>query len=423
MRSRAPAATEMPARELLVARQPVLDAEMNLLGFELLVDSAVVVVEAISEIGLEALTGGHAAWLPIGGELLREVGPLPVRSDRVVLQVSAEEADDEALVGTLSQLAGRGACIVLDRFAHRPEIEPLLDVAWGVKLDLAAHGRDGIDAQVAALGGRDLVLIATSVDTPADLAHCRALGFAGFQGAFLAEPEIVPGRAVPTRSLEALGSLADISSSVEFEDLERAIVRDVGLSHKLLRYANSALFARSTRVGSVHEAMTLLGARAVHRWALVLVLGGVPDQPHVLLLNALVRARMCDLLCDEPGRSDRAFTVGMFSVINRLLGMPMREALDALPLSDDVVGALLRGEGPEGHGLRVVLAWEHGGRAGRPAGQRPPDRARRGRRHRRGVRPARDGGRRLGGLRVRPCRGVDGVQSARTKRPMAVSRA
>jgi len=351
---------DAPAREVLVARQPVLDAEMNLLGFELLVDGAAVVIDALSEIGLETLTGGHAAWLPLGGGLLLEVGPLFVRSDRVVLQVPADEAEDPALVDALTQLAERGACIVLDRFTYRPELEPLLELAWGVKLDLAAHGAEGIEAQAAALHGRDLVLIASAVETHADLARCRELGFAGFQGAFLAEPEIVPGRAVPTQSLEALGSLTDLASSVEFEDLEEAIVRDVGLSHKLLRYANSALFSRSQRVGSVHEAMTLLGARPVRRWALMLVLGGVPDQPHALLVTALVRARMCELLADDPARSDRAFTVGMFSVINRLLGLPMRQALDALPLSDDVVGALLRGEGPEGRALRVVLAWELG---------------------------------------------------------------
>jgi EAL and modified HD-GYP domain-containing signal transduction protein len=347
-----------PAREVLVARQPVLDAEMNLLGFELLVDGAAVVVDALSEIGLETLTGGHAAWLPLGRELLLDVGPVPVRSDRVVLQVPAREGDDEALVEAVRQLADRGACVALDRVTYRPELEPLLDLAWGVKIDLAAHGAEGVRAQVGALAGRDLVLIATSVSTNEDLALCRALGFRAFQGAFLAEPEIVPGRAVPTKGLEALGSLADIRASVEFEDLERAIVRDVGLSHKLLRYANSALFARSQRVGSVREALMLLGARAVRRWATALVMAGMPDQPHALLVTALVRARMCELLSDDPARADRAFTVGMFSTINRLLGLPMREALESLPLADDVVAALLRGEGAEGRSLRTVLAWE-----------------------------------------------------------------
>jgi EAL and modified HD-GYP domain-containing signal transduction protein len=354
------AAPAAPAREVLVARQPVLDAEMNLLGFELLVDGAAVVADALSEIGLEQLTGGHAAWLPLGRELLLDVGPVPVRSDRVVLQVHVAEGEEDALVEAVRQLADRGACVALDRVTYRPALEPLLDLAWGVKIDISAHGADALRAQVGALAGRDLVLIATSVDTTEDLALCRSLGFHAFQGAFLAEPEIVPGRAVPTQGLDALGSLADLEASIEFEDLERAIVRDVGLSHKLLRYANSALFSRSQRVGSVREALMLLGARPVRRWVTALVLAGMPDQPHALLVTALVRARMCELLTDDAARADRAFTVGMFSTINRLLGLPMREALETLPLADDVVAALLRGEGAEGRCLRTVLAWELG---------------------------------------------------------------
>lgn len=360
MGSPSAAAPAAPAREVLVARQPVLDAQMGLLGFELLVDGVAAVVEALSEVGLDALTGGHAAWLPLGRDLLLDVGAVPVRSDRVVLQVPAADGDDPALHEAVARLAARGACIAVDGYVHRPGLEPLLDAAWGVKLDLAALGADGLRAQVEALRGRDLVLIATSVDTNADFSMCRELGFAAFQGTFVAEPEVVPGRAVPTQSLAALGTLADVSSSIEFEDLERAIVRDIGLSHKLLRYANSAVFARRQRVGSVREAMMLLGARPVRRWATVLAIAGMPDQPHALLVTALVRARMCELLSDDPARTDRAFTVGMFSVINRLLGLPMREALDMLPLDDDVVGALLRGEGAEGRSLRTVLAWELG---------------------------------------------------------------
>src|SRR3954452_14403957 len=150
------AAPAAPAREVLVARQPVLDAEMNLLGFELLVDGAAVVADALSEIGLEQLTGGHAAWLPLGRELLLDVGPVPVRSDRVVLQVHAGEGEEDALLEAVRQLADPGACqlharggeegalleagrqladrgasVALDRVPYRPALEPLLDLAWG----------------------------------------------------------------------------------------------------------------------------------------------------------------------------------------------------------------------------------------------------------------------------------------------------
>src|SRR5919197_3132691 len=158
MRSPSPAAPAAPAREVLVARQPVLDAQMGLLGFELLVDGVAAVVEALSEVGLDALTGGHAAWLPLGRDLLLDAGAVPVRSDRVVLQVPAGDGDDPALQAAVARFAARGTCIALDGYVHRPGLEPLLDVAWGVKLDLAALGADGGRAKVDALRGRDLVL-------------------------------------------------------------------------------------------------------------------------------------------------------------------------------------------------------------------------------------------------------------------------
>src|SRR5918999_3472585 len=91
-------ATAPPAREVLVTRQPVLDAGMGVLGFELISAGAGVLVDALSEVGLETLTGGRAAWLPVPRETLLEVAALPMRSDRVVLQVRSDDgADDELL--------------------------------------------------------------------------------------------------------------------------------------------------------------------------------------------------------------------------------------------------------------------------------------------------------------------------------------
>jgi len=150
------ATREAPAREVLVARQPVLDGDMGLLGFELLVDGAGVIVDALSEVGLDTLTGGHAAWLPLPRELLLEVAALPMRTDRVVLEVAAGDAPDEELAEALRHLARRGVCIALDRVTHGPAVEALLEPAWGVKLDLAEHGPEGLRAQVEALAGRDL---------------------------------------------------------------------------------------------------------------------------------------------------------------------------------------------------------------------------------------------------------------------------
>jgi EAL and modified HD-GYP domain-containing signal transduction protein len=368
------------AREVFVVRDPVFDERLRVLGYELLVGtdgadagaaagdparwSAGLFIDAFAEIGLEALTAGRPAWLPVAPEVLTEMAP-PVRPDRALLQLTLRSAPDAALTSALRQLAGRGYELVVDGPADLAR--PLLGIVSGLKIPVAGLALEALRARVADVAGNDLMLVATGVETPEALAQCRALGFEGFQGPFLARPDVVPGRAVPTHRLHELTTMAQLTGGeLAFEEVEQLIVRDVGLSHKLLRYANSALFSLPQQVGSVREAMVVLGAKPVQRWAAVLALSGARDQPHELIVTSLIRARMCELLIDDRARRDRSFTAGLFSVVNSLLGVPMREALADLPLADEVKRAILHGEGPEGRVLRAVVAWQMGDFTGVP---------------------------------------------------------
>ena len=148
-----------------------------------------------------------------------------------------------------------------------------------------------------------------------------------------------------------------------FEELEKAISSDVGLSLKLLRYVNSAFFSLPRTVESVREALTLLGTATVRRWAIVVALaqaaGAAPDE---LVELALQRARMCEVLggSRELDAHDGHFTVGLFSVADALLDLPMEEVLEELPFSDEIRAALIDREGPKGELLETVVAYERG---------------------------------------------------------------
>ena len=151
---------------------------------------------------------------------------------------------------------------------------------------------------------------------------------------------------------------------------------------------NSAFFALPRNIGSVREALTLLGTRTVRRWATVMAMSAIPNAPHELVSIALHRARMCEMLAGSalPEERETLFTIGLFSVADALLDAPMEEVLESLPFSDEIRAALLRREGPKGDLLTAVLAYERGefpnapGVAGRLARGRLPRRARVGRR-------------------------------------------
>jgi c-di-GMP phosphodiesterase len=206
-------------------------------------------------------------------------------------------------------------------------------------------------------------LVAEKVETHEDFLFYRDAGFELFQGFFYARPQLVRGRGVPAARLGSVGTLAELQrAGGSFEPLEEVIRHDAGLSYKLLRFANSAFNCTRSPVRSVREALLRLGTRAVHQWATVLALAGIPNRSPELLTTALLRARMCELLVSrsDDGCAERAFVVGLFSVLDALLDVPMDEVLELLSLEPVISEALRTRCGTEGAALAAVLAYERG---------------------------------------------------------------
>jgi c-di-GMP phosphodiesterase len=373
---------------VLVARQPILDTRLEVAGYELLFRTAgagpgtaalvtdadratsEVVVDAIGELGLDRLVGGRDAYVNVSRELLLAVRPLPLPPERIVLELLEDQDVDDDLVGVARELTRDGFTLALDDFVYRPDLEPLLGLARVVKVDVLALGHDGTLEQLERLRGRGLRLVAEKVETHEEFAFCRQAGFDLFQGYFFSRPELVRGRGVPAARLGAVATLAALQQAGDdFDRLEEVISRDVGLSYKVLRYANSAFVGARAPVGTVRAALVRLGARTVQQWATMLSLASIPDRPPELTTTGLLRAQTCRLLAGDDDRelADRCFTTGLFSVLDALLGVAMEDVLEMLPLDPQVAGALLHHRGPEGEALAAVLAFERGEPATGPA--------------------------------------------------------
>jgi EAL and modified HD-GYP domain-containing signal transduction protein len=363
--------------EVAIVRQPIADPEGTVVGYELLVGgdalgpgplgeagaTAALLLDVFGDVGLDRLAGRHPVWVTITPAFLLEVGTPPVRPDRVVLQLPASPVPADALKA-LQRLRWSGYTIALNGYDGRAELAELLDVAAHVKIGVSDRSDQELRTAIAQPRERGLQLVATRVETPEEVERCRALGFSLFQGVFFAKPNLVRQRRVGTGGLASLRTLAEVARpEASFEDLEKAISADVGLSLKLLRYINSAFFSLPRTVGSVHEALTLLGTATVRRWATVMALVDVTTAaPEELVELALQRARMCEVLGATPGeeQADALFTVGLFSVADALLDRPMEEVLETLPFSDEIREALVRHAGAKGELLERVMSYERG---------------------------------------------------------------
>ena len=125
---------------------------------------------------------------------------------------------------------------------------------------------------------------------------------------------------------------------------------------------NSAFFALPRTVGSVREALTLLGVRTVRRWATVMAISPIPDVPDELVALGLRRAHMCEILAGTalPEERETLFTIGLFSVADALLRRADGRGPRSLPFTEEIQAALLRHEGPKGELLAAVAAYERG---------------------------------------------------------------
>jgi EAL and modified HD-GYP domain-containing signal transduction protein len=363
------------ATGVVLARQPIFDADLRLHAFELLyravgedgrpVDggkaTATVLVAALADVGLQRLVGDQRAFLNVDREFLLSFRPLPLPADRVVLELVENQLIDDELIAVLAELKHAGFSLALDNFDHRPEYEPLLGLADIAKLDVQALSRQRIAENIACLGEHGIEVIAEKVETREELEQCRKLGIKRFQGFFFERPELVEGRPTPTLRLGAIADLLDAEDD-DFDALEAMISHDVGVSHKLLRLANSAHVAPRHQVRSIRHALALIGGRTVRRWTTLLMLAEARGHAHELLVTALIRARCCEVRAERStgADTDRAFTAGLFSVADALLETPLAEVLEALPFDEAMTAALLEHAGPEGRILKAVVDYEHG---------------------------------------------------------------
>jgi EAL and modified HD-GYP domain-containing signal transduction protein len=364
--------------DIFVGRQPIYNRQLDVFAYELLFRSgegnqahitdgdwatSQVVLNTFMEIGLETMVGHKLAFINLTRDfILQDYSPV-FPAARVVLEVLEDVTVDAALLAAVGSLSAQGYTIALDDFIYHESLQPLVEIADIVKVDILALDRTALQEHVTLLRQFDVKLLAEKVETQDDFKYCKDLGFDYFQGYFFCKPEVVKGQRIPGNRLVILELLAKLQDpEVDFRKLEDVVSRDVSLSYKLLRVINSAFYSLPRKVDSLHQALLILGTKFITSWVSLCILAGIDDKPHELMVTAMVRAKMCELLAKALGyQSQEAyFIVGLFSALDALMDSPMQEVLESLPLSDEITAALLDYEGTLGAVLRRVLAYERG---------------------------------------------------------------
>ncbi|MBL6987303.1 MAG: HDOD domain-containing protein [Methylobacter sp.] len=362
--------------DIIIGRQQIFDQKLNIFAYELLFrgsdfdlnhkDGATqatnqVITDTILELGLNTIVGPHKAFINFTTQNILDKTPLHLPKDRIVVEVLESVEIDSRIVANLKEMSDRGYIIALDDFVFSDAWTPLVEFADIIKLDIMEMGESKTRELITRLKPYKVQLLAEKVETYSEYQYLLELGCDYFQGFFFNKPNVVSGKRVSVNQSAAIQLLNTVNNpDVEFDDLTKIISLDVGLSYKLLHYINSAFFALPNKVSSINHAISYLGLKEIKRWINILTLASLSNKPEAIMQNALIRGKMCEELAGLSGNiSDNFFLIGILSNLDSLLDMPLDEALNQLPLADDIVSAILNKEGLGGEALKCVINYEH----------------------------------------------------------------
>ncbi len=361
-----------------VAREPIFDAHLSVYGYELRVESGLngllerpdadlAVLKAIDNslflFGIEVVSGLKRTFLQFTRETLLQGYALLFPARAVVVEVGPEVELDEPTVAACHALKRSGYMLAASQVVAETEGHPLFPLVDVLRVDFRRTPGDERALLVRRGAPRGMMLLAEHVADHDELRRARDLGYTYFQGAFFGRPVVVEGHQIPAATINYLSLLQEINRpELDLDQIEEVLKREVALCYKLLRCINSVAFGLRHRVNSVRQAILLLGERGIRKWASLVVMAGLNQRgPSELVAASLQRARFAEMLVetvDLKDRSEEAFLMGLFSMLDVIIGRPFDEILEGLPLAPDVKQALLGGGGAMRYLLDLVLAYE-----------------------------------------------------------------
>ncbi|ALO35327.1 diguanylate phosphodiesterase [Colwellia sp. MT41] len=362
------------------ARQPILDKSKKLFAYELLFRDSIDNVfpdidgdEATSKIieatqfnmGISEFTGNKAAFINFTLETMEKGYPEMLRPDEVVVEILETVKPGKKLLALCKALHQKGYTIALDDYEHKKVWAHFYPYIKIIKIDIQQSSIDDIIEVLAAIKDHPHIkMLAEKVETYEEYNEMLQLGFDYFQGYFFAKPEMIKTKSLSPSQIAMAELLYETSKTeLDLNSITRVFERDVSLSYKLLRYANSAIFKRRNEISTIKQALVILGSSELKRFiGLMFAVTANPDKPSELINMAMTRAKFCELVAKDIRsqlNESIAFLIGLLSMIDAILDEDMATVLEKLPLSAEIKEPLLTKKGLMAAIIKLVEFIEH----------------------------------------------------------------
>jgi len=362
------------------ARQPILDKEKNLFAYELLFrdsidnvfpeidgdEATTKMIEASKfNLGIGEFTANKPAFINFTLETLSLGYAKMLSTDEVVVEILETVKPGKKLLAICKDLYDQGYTLALDDYIHKKVWTHFYPFIKIIKIDWKISSLDDIKEVKQAISNYPKIkLLAEKVETYEEYNQAVELGFELFQGFFFAKPEMVKTKSLSPSQIAMAELLYETSKpELDLVNITSVFERDVTLSYKLLRYANSPIFRRGNEISSIKQALVTLGSGELKRFlGLMFAVNVNPDKPSELINSAMARAKFCELVAHDisvPVDESIAFLTGLLSLIDAILDEKLEIILEKLPLAQEIKEPLLTKKGVLASLIQLLELIEH----------------------------------------------------------------
>lgn len=331
---------------------------------------AEVLVRSLVGANIAQLLGHRRAFLEVPDSFLGHpcLDELPAAQVVLIAAPHHEQGcvPPETLRPVVEALKRRGFGFALPDPLVIREYGPLLTLADMIVVRAPAlDARHGLQLTgLLSEGAPNAHLLVRDLPSLEDFRFAFKMGAALFQGPFITSREDWSEHELGPDALRIATLIGRLRQNAETRELAALLKEDGALSLRLLRYVNSAANALPTPVSSIEHALAMIGHERLHRWLVLLACStdGRNARAASALETALIRARLMELLghdCPQL-KADALFLVGLLSLADVIMQVPLDKVLAPLALDPDIEAALRHGEGPLFPLLELAIACENG---------------------------------------------------------------
>lgn len=365
---------------MFIARQAIYDRRLKVYGYELLfrsnnqskvydgvssLQASATVLSGLYETGINKLVDDKLAFVNFDSELIQSDTIELIEPNRLIVELLEDIVVDDKLIERIKVLKKKGFKMALDDFVEDYESYPLVQYANIIKFDLMATPLDTIKTEVEkALMSRKIIL-AEKIETEEEFVKAKAMGFHLFQGFFFNKPILIYKAVSPTsiksHYIQLLNELK--KEEVSFNKLARIIEKDTNLAYRLIKL--SSVRSGQDLIYSIQYALSFMGLKEFERWINIMMLRDMnsKDTPEELMRISLVRAKFSELIAvniKHVSLKYEASLMGLFSVIDAMLKVPMVDALKNISLPDSIIDALIFKKGELYPVYKLFISYEAG---------------------------------------------------------------